>query len=480
MKSWLAVYWWPCAALVSGALAQLAFDGLSLHRRDERWRTSGFAAALAGILAAAVLNPPVTAETAFFGRGMLVWDAISWMTVSVAVVTAAFVVLLASGTASLKDDRIAPFYGLLLFSTVGLFFLGTANDMAMLFLGIELVSIPLFVLTGYTAWRQASVEAAAKFFLVAVFSSGVLLYGISLYYGLFGTLSLAPLQNGASISSVPPAVLGAAMVLVLVAFGYKIGLVPFHLWVPDAFTGAPTPVGAYLSVAPKIAGLIVLARVFQAPMQNGVAALAPTVALIAAATIFVGTLLGLRQTRVLRLLAYSSIAHMGFMLVGVLAGGPFGQAATYFYAAAYLFTNIGAFTIVTIVVNRSGDSELRAFNGLSRRAPLLAFVFSLFLFSLAGLPPLAGFVAKFNVFSAAYNAGWAPVVVWAAFNAVLSVAYYFRIVRAMYLEPAEADAPRFQLSVTERTLLGVTSFFTVFLGVSPQSLLDFLAGLVSR
>ena len=349
----------------------------------------------------------------------------------------------------------------------------------MIFLAMELVGIPLFVLTGYSVGRQKSVEAATKFFLVAVFSSGMLVYGISLIYGALGSTSLAVVTNPALLASHTGVLLSMGLALVLIALGYKVGLVPFHLWVPDAFTGAPTPVAGYLSVAPKIAGLIVLARVFGAALAVSAFSLSWTLAALATMTIFIGTLVGLRQTNVVRLLAYSSIAHMGYMLLGILAGTKEGLAATYLYGGAYLFMNMGAFALVAAVINRTGSAELDAFRGLSKRAPLVAALLVLFLLSLAGLPPLAGFVAKFYVLSAAFHAGWKLLMLWAALNAVIGAAYYFKIIRAMYLQTSDQDLV-IELNLQERLVLAATSFFTLAIGLAPQIFLERLHTLVLR
>jgi len=314
---------------------------------------------------------------------------------------------------------------------------------------------------------------------VAVFSSAMLVYGISLIYGVFGVTSLDVLTSASSLSSHAGALLSMGLALVLVALGYKIGLVPFHLWIPDAFTGAPSPVAAYLSIAPKIAGLIVLARVFAAPLAQGSFSFTWTLAALAGLTIFIGTLVGLRQTNAVRILAYSSIAHMGYMLLGVLAATPEGMAATYFYAGAYLFMNAGAFTVITLVVNRTGSADLSAFRGLSKGAPLPAALMALFLFSLAGFPPLAGFVAKFYVLAAVFHAGWTRLMIFGALCAVMSAAYYFKIVRAMYLQAAEPETP-LELKVQERLVLGVASFFTLAIGLAPQFFLERLQAWVLR
>ena len=411
---------------------------------------------------------------------MMVWDTLSFVTLWIGLLATFFVILLTERSAFIAKDRTGPYYALLLLATTGLYFLATAHDLIMIFLAMELVGIPLFVLTGYSVTKQKSIEAATKFFLVAVFSSGMLVYGISLVYGAFGTTSLSVLSDPALLASHSGVLLSMGFALVLLALGYKVGLVPFHLWVPDAFTGAPTPIAAYLSVAPKIAGLIVLARVFATPMMMASFSFTWILAIIAAITIFIGTLWwACAKPMWSGLLAYSSIAHMGYMLLGVVAKTPEGMAATYMYGWAYLFMNMGAFAIVGIIVNKTGSSQLETFKGLSKSAPVVSALLVLFLFSLAGLPPLAGFVAKFYVLSAAYHAGWRLLVLWAALNAVIGAAYYFKIIRAMYLQTADQEL-HVEFTLHERLVLAVASFFTLVIGVAPQIFLERLSALVMR
>lgn len=468
----------PFLILCMTVVFELALDAWAGANERTSGRGLRFGVTVVGLIAAALTLPfPVTPTV--FGHHMMIWDVLAYVTLWIALLAALFVTLISEPSPFLSKERSGPYYTLLLLASAGLYVLGTANDLIMIFLGMELVGIPLFILTGYTVRQQKSVEAATKFFLVAVFSSGMLVYGISLIYGVFGTTALAAFVDPSQLAAHASPLLSMGLALVLIALGYKIGLVPFHLWVPDAFTGAPTPVAGYLSVAPKIAGLIVLARVFGAMITVGIFSFSWTLAALAAITISVGTLLGLRQTRVVRLLAFSSIAHMGYMLLGILSGTSEGLSATYLYGWAYLFMNIGAFTIVTLIANRTGSTELDAFRGLSKKAPVEAALLLLFLFSLAGLPPLAGFVAKFYVLSAAFHAGWHGLVLWAALNAVVGAAYYFKIVRAMYLQAPQQELT-IDLSIHERLVLAATSFFTLAIGLAPQFFLERLHRLVVR
>ena len=258
-----------------------------------------------------------------------------------------------------------------------------------------------------------------------------------------------------------------AIFFILVSFGFKIALVPFHMWVPDAFEGAPTPVAAFLSVAPKVAGIAIALRVFNLNLPSAQLGAVHVLAILAALTMTIANVIGLQQTNVVRLLAYSSIAHMGYMLLGLIAGTATGTASVYFYGGAYLFMNLGAFAIVICVANALHSNDLTAFAGLGKRAPFLSALLVLFLISLAGVPPTAGFIAKFYIFWAAFSAGWTWLVVLAAVNSVISVGYYFKILRAMYFQAPVSEAP-IEINPSMRLTLAVTSFVTLFAGLFPQ------------
>jgi len=239
------------------------------------------------------------------------------------------------------------------------------------------------------------------------------------------------------------------------------------MWVPDAFEGAPVPVAAFLSVAPKIAGVAVALRVFTLALTVPALGMLQILAVLAAITMTVANMIGLQQTHVVRLLAYSSIAHMGYILLGLVANTPMGASSVYLYGWIYLFMNLGAFAIVVCISNAMGSHELSAYAGLGKRAPFLSGLLALFLLSLAGIPPTAGFVAKFYVFAAAYDAGWLWLVILATLNSVISVGYYFKILHAMYFQPPSASAP-VEISLSIRLALGLTSAVTLLLGVYPQ------------
>jgi NADH-quinone oxidoreductase subunit N len=455
----------PTLSLSAFAFALFGVDTLKGggSRKSAFWLTLIGLAVTAVLVQHAGLSTPVS-----YGRGMLVADGLSFFLTCMALVTIFFVVLLTEQDRTFDGLSLAVYYGLLLLAAVGLILVASANDFLMIFLSIELVGVPGFILTGYLRHEEKSGEAAVKFFLIGAFSSAMLAYGISILYGLTGSTSLASLQTGGLLAPDKAPLALVAVFFVLVSFGFKIALVPFHMWVPDAFEGAPVPIAAFLSVAPKVAGVAIALRVFNLTLPSAQLGAINVLALLAALTMTIANVIGLQQTNVVRLLAYSSIAHMGYLLLGLIAGGALGISSVYFYAGAYLFMNLGAFAVVICVANALRSRDLSAFAGLGRRAPLLSALFVLFLVSLAGVPPTVGFVAKFYIFWAAFSSGWTWLVVLAAVNSVISAGYYFKILCAMYFEKPASGAP-VPMTLSMRLTLAVTSFVTLGFGIFPQT-----------
>jgi NADH-quinone oxidoreductase subunit N len=457
----------PTIALSAFAFALFGLDTLK-DRTSPGSRRSGFWLTLIGLAVAAIVVPWTGLDVpVIYGRGMLIADGLSFFLTWIALLTTFFVVLMSEQDRTFEGLSLSVYYGLLFLAATGLILVVSANDFLMIFLGIELVGVPGFILTGYLRHVEKSSEAGIKFFLIGAFSSAMLAYGISILYGITGSTSLTSLQTGASLLQDKAPLALVAIFFILVSFGFKIALVPFHMWVPDAFEGAPTPIAAFLSVAPKVAGVAIALRVFTLDMAGSQLGSIHVLAILAALTMTVANLIGLQQTNVVRLLAYSSIAHMGYLLLGLVAGGAAGVSSVYLYAGVYLFMNLGAFSVVVCLSHALQSHDLSANAGLGKRAPLLSALFVLFLLSLAGLPPTAGFIAKFYVFTAAYNAGWIWLVLVATVNSVISVGYYFKILRAMYFVAPVSDAP-IPINLSTRLTLAATSFATLFFGVFPQ------------
>jgi NADH-quinone oxidoreductase subunit N len=340
------------------------------------------------------------------------------------------------------------YYALLLASGLGMFLMAGAANLLMAYLSLEFVSLTSYVLTGFLRHNRRSNEAALKYLIYGGVASGAMIYGMSWVFGLTGAMDYAGIAKGiATLDPASRSALFLALVLVLTGFGYKVAAVPFHMWAPDVYTGAPIPVTAFLAVGSKAAGFAMLLRFFAVGTGPGAATLAAIpltqlAAVICVATMTLGNFAALGQTNLKRLLAYSSIAHAGYALLGFVVFAEQGVAAVLFYLAVYYTMNLGAFWVVMMVANATGQEDLDGYRGLAWRGGAFpALALSVFLFSLAGLPPLAGFLGKFYVFSAGVEAKLYALVVIGLVNSVVSLYYYARVVKAMFLDRPRPEDP---------------------------------------
>ena len=328
-------------------------------------------------------------------------------------------------------------YLLLLTATIGMCLMASAADLIMLYLAIETTSIPLYILAGFMIDDDRSTEAGFKYLLYGAMTSAIMLYGLSLLYGLAGTTDLYALAAALKSPEVPLAAVLGVILMVLVGLGFKMSIVPLHFWAPDVYEGAPTPVAGFLSTASKAAGFAVLARLFLVSFPDVFAGLAWNWAIIlsilSAVTMTIGNILALPQRNLKRLLAYSSIAHAGYALIGVVAASELGVASVVFYMVAYILTNLAAFGIVMAVGRVTASDDYDAYRGLSRRSPALALAMLAAFLSLAGMPPFGGFVAKVVVFAAGLESGYVWLVVVGILNSVVGVYYYLNVVKYVYL-----------------------------------------------
>lgn len=360
------------------------------------------------------------------------------------------------------------YYFLVIMSALGMMFMASANDLLSVFITLEFSTLGFYILVAYLRDDLASNEAGLKFFILGVFAAGLLAYGISLVYGETGKLVFSEM---ASAPATPGLTIG--FLLIFAALGFKIGAVPFHSWIPDTYHGAPTPVTAFLSIAPKGAAFAILLRIFFVAL----AAFKPMwIFLLVAVSILSMTyanIVAIAQRNIKRLLAYSGIAQIGNVLIGLAAGTKMGSDAILFYLLTYLFANIGAFAVVIAVSHAIGSDEIEDYNGLNRRSPFLAFAMLLFLLSLAGVPPLAGFIAKLYIFVAAIKEGLYTLITVGLINIIISLYYYLIVVKKMYINEPIDPSP-VSISGPMKAVVYVGLAGTLLIGIYPQPFIDWV------
>ncbi len=437
-----------CGAVVA-LLAGIARRSTPPERPRRRVLGAALAVIAATIAAAAWLWPSASGAAGHF----LVFDGLTLFALGLALAAVLAALLLGRLSRELAALQYAEWATLLLLLGLGLVLMAATTDLLMAYLAMEFVSLGSYVLTAFRRGDVRAHEAALKYVIYGGVASGVMLFGMSLLFGLAGATGFAELAaalgpGGALAGSSPALRLGVfgLILLVLVGFGFKVAAVPFHMWSPDVYEGAPTPFTAFLSVGPKAAGLLLLARFLTVlvPATHDTLPWAALLGVIAAATMTLGNLTAIPQTNVKRLLAFSSIAQAGYLLMALTALTPESGSAVLTYLAIYLFMNLGAFAVVQRVADAVGSAELEAFQGLATRAPYPAVALAIFLFALTGLPPLAGFIGKFYLFAAVFNAGgfyFTLLALIGLLNSALSLYYYARVVRAMFLEAPATPAP---------------------------------------
>ncbi|MBI5056798.1 MAG: NADH-quinone oxidoreductase subunit N [Nitrospirae bacterium] len=374
---------------------------------------------------------------------------------------------------TIEKSSFGEYYALILFATTGMMFMASAADLIILYLGLELMALSTYILAGLIRKQPRSNEAALKYFFLGAFSSAFLLYGISLTYGMTGTTNIKEIAVALqSLNIVDNPIVFLGMIFMIVAFGFKIALAPFHMWAPDVYEGAPTSITAFMSVGPKAAGFAVMGRVlfesFGAMQLQWNSVLIP----VAVITIAVGSIIALAQTNIKRMLAYSSIAHAGYMLLGIIAGTTDGLTSTVNYLMIYMFMNVGAFAVV-ISLRREGfqGENLEDYMGLARKHPVTSALMLVFMFSLTGIPPTAGFIGKFYVIMEAVNSGHTYLAIIAVIFSVISAFFYLRIVMYMYMKDPKEEVV-LTSSSSLNFALAVTTAMVIILGVFPSFLLN--------
>jgi len=353
-----------------------------------------------------------------------------------------------------KLNKRAEAYVLLLAATIGMNLMASASDLVMLYLAIETTSIPMYVLAGFLLEDKKSTEAGFKYLLFGAMTSAIFLYGLSLIYGFSGATQFESMRS--YFMTLNPISIGV-LFLVIVGLGFKISLVPFHFWAPDTYEGAPTPVAGFLSTASKAAGFAVLLRLFAVAFPQISANWQMLVAILAVLTMTLGNLAALGQTNIKRLLAYSSIAHAGYALIGLVANTQFGATSVVYYLLAYILTNLAAFGIIMAFGRVTGSDEIRSYDGMSRRAPYLGLAMLIAFLSLSGMPPFGGFVAKLLVFAAAIKAGWYWLVLIGILNSIVGLYYYLTVLKYVYLYRMEGENEEAHpIQVSRPIVIGLT------------------------
>jgi NADH-quinone oxidoreductase subunit N len=456
----------PEIVLTAGALVVLVADVLLPRRsRALTWIT---VAMLAATLASLT---PFTRANVEIAQGLIAVDQFALFFKVVFLLAAILTVLMSARYLEIEGASPGEYYFLILCATLGMMIMAGGVDLITLFIGLETMAVSFYILAGFIKPNQRSNEAAVKYFLLGAFSLGILLYGMSLLYGISGTTNLramATVFNGRDRDML----LVLAVILVVGGMAFKIAAVPFHMWAPDVYEGAPTPITAFLSVGSKAASFAMLLRIFMVGVPSMAADWRLLFAVLAVTTMTVGNLAALTQSNLKRMLAYSSIAHAGYVLIGVVANPPRGVAAILIYLAVYSFMQLGAFAIIVMMRRQDmiGD-ELKDLSGLHVRHPLAAFAMLLFMLSLGGIPPTAGFMGKFWLFSAAIESGYVWLAVIGVLNSAISLYYYVRIVVFMYLKK-ETTGSQPVLSPALAFTLAIAVLATIALGIYPRLLFE--------
>jgi NADH-quinone oxidoreductase subunit N len=466
----------PMACVTAAGIAAMVAE--AFRERGERMPIGGLG--VVGLAGAAISSWLLWGrdETSF---GVVTADKFGLFVTAVLVIVGLLSIAFAAPTIERERLPGGEYHALMLFGLAGMMLMATATDLLVIFLALEVLSLAVYVLTGIRRDSPTSTEAALKYFLLGAFSSAFFLYGIALTYGLTGSTRLARVGSVlAGQSSGPTPLQLAAVAFLLVGFAFKVAAVPFHMWTPDAYEGAPPSVTGFMSTGVKAAAFAAFVRVFLSTLEPFRADWSGALWVVTAATMILGTFVGVRQTNVKRMLAYSSIAHGGYLLLALLAANDVGKGAVLFYLLTYAVTNLGAFGVIGLLetTNRAND-QVDDFTGLWYERPWLAGLMTVFLLSLGGFPPFAGFIAKWYVFSAAIKAGYDQLAIIGVLTSVVSVFFYLRIVVRMYMTTRETPARLLPTPRAAGFALAVSALLVFYLGILPTRVLDWAAASIS-
>ena len=457
----------------------LLTDAFLVRRIGQRWLNAVTALVGEAIVAAVLLQylPDVRSAGSLTGLGgSIVVDGFGVFFNAIFMLAAALAVILSARYMEAEGEQRGEYYALILFAQAGMSIMATGHDLVVLFVALETMALSFYVMVGFLRDSQRSNEAAMKYLILGAFSSGLLAYGFSVLYGISGSTSLAAI--GEAIAGRPALdwIMILALITTSVGLFFKIAAAPFHMWAPDVYEGAPTPTTAYVSVASKAASFALMIRLFVTAYGSVAEAWVPLLAIVAIATMTIGNLAAVTQSNLKRLLAYSSVAHAGYMLLGLVAFSETGLRGIAIYLLAYVFMNFGAFALIA-ALRRDGEAaeELDDLNGLFGRAPGYTILMAIFMLSLTGIPPLAGFYGKYYIFLALLGEGYYILAVFAALYVAVSAYYYFRVIRACWLGEAAERPASLDMNLGTRTALVASGVLTVLIGVLPQRFID-LAG----
>lgn len=419
---------------------------------------------LVGALVAAILSLSKTGGVAF--SGMVAYGGVASFGSAIVLVGALFSLIICRDYFKDHDLHKGDVYAMILFATVGMLALATSNDLISFFLGLETMSICLYVMAGLMKTEKTGAEAALKYFLLGAFSTGFLLYGIALIYGATGQTNF----EGIAATAEPSLLFFGGSALLLVGIFFKLGAVPFHMWTPDVYQGTPTPLTGFMATAAKSATFVAFILVLTRMLPDTEAGdWSNVIQVIAILTMIIGNLIALVQDNVKRMLAYSSIAHAGYLLVGLAAGTAAGYSGVLYYLFAYTLMNVGAFGVIAYYERNHGldFTSIESYAGLGFKVPAMGVMLSIFLFSLAGIPPFVGFVGKYYVFAAAVNAGLVPLAIVGVLASAASVYYYLRVMVYLYFKEAHKDLPMIAPGALFKGTLAVLAVLTIYYGMEP-------------
>jgi len=439
---------------------------------------------LIGVVVAFFYTLPLMGSVKSGFEGMFTSDGFALFFKVTFLIIAFLTLLISIGYTEREGIAFGEYYALILFATLGMMLMASGTHLIVIFLGLETMSISIYILAGMMREDRRSVEAALKYFLLGAFATGFLLYGIALIYGATGSLYLKDVASYiASKNLLKNPMLMMSLVFLTIGFGFKVASVPFHMWTPDVYEGAPTSITAFMATGVKAAGFSALVRVFFSALPGFRPDWTSIMWLLSVATMTVGNIVAISQSNIKRMLAYSSIAHAGYILVAFVAGNDLGTSGILFYLMAYAFMNLGAFTCVILLGKKGEENTLiNDYAGIGFKYPLLAASMTIFLLSMAGIPPLGGFMAKFYVFSAAVKSKFYWLVILGVLNSAVSVYYYLRVTVLMYFRESEREITGLQFSPASVIALLLALIGTLYMGIFPSNVLSFaqrsIAGLM--